>query len=79
MCREKWLVHEGRQTMAMQRRWRDSDYGNRAAWQANQRGQDRSQADRNGSGLTQALGWFSIGLGLAQIASPGAIARMIGG
>jgi len=64
--------------MSMQQRSRDSGYGDRAAWQSNQRRQDRWQAGNAGSGLTQALGWFSIGLGLAQIASPGGIARMIG-
>lgn len=29
-------------------------------------------------GLAQALGWFSIGLGLAEIAAPGAVSRLIG-
>lgn len=28
--------------------------------------------------LTQALGWFSIGLGLAQVAAPGTVANLIG-
>lgn len=28
--------------------------------------------------LAQALGWFSIGLGLAEVAAPGAVARLIG-
>ena len=32
---------------------------------------------RRHAGLTQALGWFSIGLGLAQLAAPGAVARMV--
>ncbi len=29
-------------------------------------------------GLARALGWFSVGLGLAEVAAPGAIARLIG-
>ena len=33
---------------------------------------------RRQAGLTQALGWFSIGLGLAELAAPGAVARLIG-
>jgi uncharacterized membrane protein len=33
---------------------------------------------RDRDGLTQALGWFSIGLGLAQVVAPGGVARMIG-
>lgn len=30
------------------------------------------------AGLASALGWFSIGLGLAQVAAPGSVARLIG-
>ena len=33
---------------------------------------------RRQAGLTQALGWFSIGLGLAELAAPGAVARLVG-
>ncbi len=29
-------------------------------------------------GLARSLGWFSIGLGIAQVAAPGAVARLIG-
>jgi uncharacterized membrane protein len=32
----------------------------------------------NGSGLSRGLGWFSIGLGLAEIAAPRMLARAIG-
>lgn len=32
----------------------------------------------SGEGLANALGWFSIGLGLAQIAAPRGVARLIG-
>ncbi len=33
----------------------------------------------NGAGrLAQGLGWFSVGLGLAELASPGTVARLIG-
>jgi uncharacterized membrane protein len=35
---------------------------------------DRSTVDR----LTNGLGWFSIGLGLAEVAAPGAVASLIG-
>ena len=28
--------------------------------------------------LAQALGWFSIGLGVAELAAPGSLARMLG-
>lgn len=42
----------------------------------------RQRASRNPrrrqAGLTQALGWFSIGLGLAELAAPGAVARLVG-
>lgn len=31
-----------------------------------------------GEGLANFLGWFSIGLGVAQIAAPGAVARLVG-
>ena len=33
---------------------------------------------RRQAGLTQALGWFSIGLGLAELAAPGAVAKLVG-
>jgi uncharacterized membrane protein len=32
----------------------------------------------DGSGLSQGLGWFSVGLGLAELAAPEAVARFIG-
>jgi uncharacterized membrane protein len=32
----------------------------------------------DGDGLASFLGWFSVGLGVAQLASPGGVARMIG-
>jgi uncharacterized membrane protein len=38
----------------------------------------RRGAARDGEGLANALGWFSIGLGLAQLAAPRRIARLIG-
>jgi uncharacterized membrane protein len=37
-----------------------------------------SQPGGNGSGLSRAMGWFSIGLGLAQVAAPRRMARLIG-
>lgn len=46
------------------------------------RGQNGWQPNRMGDGntdqLARALGWFSIGLGLAQIAAPRAVAQLIG-
>jgi len=33
---------------------------------------------RDGGGLANALGWFSIGLGLAQVVSPDGVARLVG-
>ena len=34
--------------------------------------------ERQGDGLANFLGWFSIGLGIAQVVSPGGVARLIG-
>ena len=34
--------------------------------------------ERAGDGLASFLGWFSIGLGVAQVVSPGGVARLIG-
>ena len=36
------------------------------------------QNERGSEELAQALGWFSLGLGLAQLAAPGQVARLIG-
>jgi uncharacterized membrane protein len=38
----------------------------------------RRRSEGNGERLAQGLGWFSLGLGLAQIAAPGGMARLIG-
>ena len=38
----------------------------------------RLGADRKDERLANALGWFSIGLGLAEVAAPQAVARLIG-
>jgi len=38
----------------------------------------RSGRRVEGEGLANALGWFSIGLGLAQVAAPRSVARLIG-
>jgi uncharacterized membrane protein len=41
--------------------------------------QEIGPSERNGFGrLAQGLGWFSVGLGLAEMATPGAVARLIG-
>ena len=48
---------------------------------ARARGRDRTEGSRDrrtADGLASALGWFSIGLGLAQIAAPRGMARLIG-
>ena len=44
------------------------------------RSQEIADADRGtgGESLANFLGWFSVGLGLAQIAAPGALAKLIG-
>ena len=39
---------------------------------------NRGRSGENGERLAQGLGWFSLGLGLAQIAAPGEMARLIG-
>jgi uncharacterized membrane protein len=38
----------------------------------------REEREGDGEGMAQALGWFSVGLGLAQLVAPREIARMIG-
>lgn len=38
----------------------------------------QQRQDGRGEGLANALGWFSIGLGLAQVAAPGRVADLIG-
>lgn len=38
----------------------------------------RTNGQANGEGLATGLGWFSLALGIAQIAAPGGVARMIG-
>lgn len=38
----------------------------------------RGRAGDSGDRLGRGLGWFSLGLGLAQVAAPGALARLIG-
>jgi len=40
--------------------------------------QNTDRSGENGERLAQGLGWFSLGLGLAQIAAPGEIAHLIG-
>ena len=39
---------------------------------------DRLPGQRTEGTLSAALGWFSIGLGLVQVAAPGRLARIIG-
>ena len=41
-------------------------------------GEGRRRSGGNGERLAQGLGWFSLGLGLAQIAAPDRMARLIG-
>ena len=52
-----------------------NDQGSRRASTAGTRGRGDG---RTTDGLSNALGWFSVGLGLAQIVSPGSVARLIG-
>jgi len=40
--------------------------------------QSRSQGDGKAESLATALGWFSVGLGLAQIVAPEAMTRLVG-
>jgi uncharacterized membrane protein len=44
----------------------------------NSRFTERSATRDSGERLAKALGWFGIGLGLAEIAAPGRVARLIG-
>jgi len=39
---------------------------------------ERHQGRAQGEGLATALGWFSIGLGLAQLTAPGGVASLVG-
>jgi len=51
------------------------------SWHARDRGRRRQSGNGEAHGdgsLSRALGWFSIGLGLAEIAAPDALARLIG-
>ena len=58
------------------RDWQSTGHGNgvRARSDWSRRGIDDDSEER----LARALGWFSIGLGIAQIAAPRAFARLIG-
>ena len=38
----------------------------------------KSKAKSTSNGMSQGLGWFSIGLGIAEVVTPGAVARLIG-
>ena len=64
--------------------YRERDGGQRGEWQQGEwqqgeRQQNRWQQDEDGGhGLSTALGWLSIGLGLAQIAQPRRVAQIIG-
>src|SRR5918993_4714589 len=50
------------------RRWTDDDWSQRAA---------QSEGEGN-VGLAKALGWFSLALGIAELAAPRGVARLIG-
>ena len=45
---------------------------------ANKAGRSEPSEVQTGKNLGQALGWFSIGLGLAEVIAPNALARLIG-
>lgn len=40
--------------------------------------EDAGREDGGGEGLANALGWFSIGLGVVETAAPGAVAKFLG-
>jgi uncharacterized membrane protein len=42
------------------------------------RGRERNSSGWNGSGAARALGWFSVGLGLAELMAPHSVGRAIG-
>jgi len=53
--------------------------GDEARQALRQRGsQVRNQGDGASEGLAKGLGWFSIGLGLAELVAPSGVARLIG-
>jgi hypothetical protein len=41
-------------------------------------GARRTSEQPNGTGLSRGLGWFSVGLGIAELAAPRVLARVIG-
>src|SRR5687767_10937029 len=46
--------------------------------QSSERARQAQHHSANGVGRTRALGWLSLGLGVAELAAPGALARLIG-
>jgi uncharacterized membrane protein len=59
------------------RRWEDVGEPTRFEWDQGPELVSRHQADRT-ERTARALGWFSIGLGLAEVAAPRRVARLIG-
>ena len=62
---------------------RPSDFGSRAATRGGSTGRAANGTAGHGGGgrgdaLANALGWFSIGLGVAQLAAPRRMARLVG-
>jgi uncharacterized membrane protein len=79
----------GREEITMRHDAQERDYGNfpsrRRDWESGQQvmGRDRTpgrdwQSYLSEERLPESLGWFSIGLGLAAIAAPRALSRLIG-
>jgi uncharacterized membrane protein len=56
--------------------WNTTGRGQMAPMSPRARGEDRDNA--GGDGLATFLGWFSVGLGVAQLAAPRALASFIG-
>jgi len=53
-------------------------YQNQPSWQGDNQWRQQKSSRMDGEGLATALGWFSIGLGLTQLAAPRKVADIIG-
>lgn len=51
----------------------------RESWQPQKRSQSRAPQNIGAGRVARGLGWFSIGLGLAELLAPSAVARLCGG
>jgi uncharacterized membrane protein len=48
------------------------------SWPGGRHHEEQRSSGEDGERLAQGLGWFSLGLGLAQVAAPGQLAQLIG-